>query len=298
MPILVSILMPIQKETTRYQSPKTWDWTLYLVLWLVGALMKGFVRPTEDPLNPYSDQMPNIITSFIYFLWFFMVAIFIYMLTARTDGSIPFFDNVAFPAISYWIVFIPYFCCFVMLFITFSVKAFIEWRLVIKQKDPNGDGYFKAINYSAVLFFLLLMFITGILICVKLELPLVRQRDMNMGVALVLIPVASLVMLCLSIFPFVDYAKKVVDKKRRDVKDKIKEQATSPTSGDNQVQPVDEQNQDQEMNEVTPEEGADDEQKPRRNRDDDDDDDSDGSSSTESAEQVRDAGSVEMLTFL
>lgn len=305
MPILISILMPVQKETSRFQSPKTWDWTLYLVLWLVGALMKGFVRPSEDPLNPYSDQMPNIITSFIYFLFFFMVAAFIYMLTARTDGTIPIFNNVSFPPISFWIVFIPYYCAALMLFITFAVKGIMEWRLVIKQKDPNGDGYFKAINYSVVLLFIILMFVTGIILCVKLELPASRQRDMNLGTCIVLIPIASFLMFLLSLFPFIDYIIKVVKKKAAEAKKAASGSAdtvASPTSNEGEVQAQDE-TKDVEMQENKPEieEDGDDGKKKKKKKDDDDSSDSsssDDDSDAGSAEQVQDNGTVEMLTFL
>lgn len=298
-------MLPIQKETTLYQSPKTWDWTLYLVLWLVGALMKGFVRPTEDPLNPYSDQMPNIITSFVYFLWFFLVGTFIYLLTARTDGSIPFFGNVSFPPISYGYVFIPYFVALVMLFVTFSVKGFQEWRLVIKQKDPNGDSYFKAVNYSAILLFLILMLITGILLCIKLELPSVRQRNMNMGSTVVLVPIASFIMLCLSIFPFADYFYKIFKKKKLEAqKAKEKEPASPNDAGVSAVEESKEKDTEMKDVELTDKKSddedidSDDSQKRKKKKDEDDEDEDDDDSSTASEEQLRDDGVVEMLTFL
>ncbi|KAL0476281.1 hypothetical protein AKO1_010897 [Acrasis kona] len=314
MPILVSILMPIQHETVLYQSPKTWDWTLYLVLWMVGALMKGFVRPTEDPMNPFSNQMPNIITSFVYFLFFFLCAAFIFLLTARTDLSIPFADNSSFPSISYWIIFIPYYIAIIMVFVTFAVKAAFEWRLVIKQKDPNGDGYFKAINYTTILIFLILMFVTGILLCYKLELPSNRQREMSTAVAIVLVPIASFLMLLLSIFPFVDYIKKVIQKKIAEKKKQKKLEAASP-SAQTAVEPVDETKgkdvkdvelqEDPEAPKADKNDGANgekDEQsgsdKKKEKKEKDDDSDSDDSSDAESDEQINDDGYVEMLCFL
>ena len=53
--------------------------------------------------------------------------------------------------------------------IVFSIKAIIEWRLVIKHKDPNGDGLYKATFYSGLIVYVLLMFIGGILIIVSAE---------------------------------------------------------------------------------------------------------------------------------
>ncbi len=181
----------------------------------------------------------------------------------------------------------------------------MEWRLVIKQKDPNGDGYFKAINYSVVLLFIILMFVTGIILCVKLELPASRQRDMNLGTCIVLIPIASFLMFLLSLFPFIDYIIKVVKKKAAEAKKAASGSAdtvASPTSNEGEVQAQDE-TKDVEMQENKPEieEDGDDGKKKKKKKDDDDSSDSsssDDDSDAGSAEQVQDNGTVEMLTFL
>jgi hypothetical protein len=205
-PILVSIIMPIQIETDVWYEPIIWDFSAYLILWLVGGLMKGFVRGSDDPENPYSKEHPNIILRFVYFLFFFLIAVFIFVGTGRVDERIPFSTN-AFPLISWWIVFIPLFVAFIMAFIVFSFKGVLAWHLFIKG-DENKDGPLFAMTYSTVCIYLALNLVTCILFCVRNGLP--NSKKAGFSGALCLIPtiIGQLLLLVISICPFFPNFKK------------------------------------------------------------------------------------------
>jgi hypothetical protein len=207
-PILISILMPIQQELKVWQSPTTWDYSAYIILWLVGGLFKGFVRGSDDPENPYSKEYPSVLLRFVYFLFFFLIAVFVFICSGRIDQKIPFTTD-PFPAISYWIVFIPLFIAFAMLFVVFCFKGVIAWNLFLKG-DENRDGPLLAMTYSTICIYLILNIITCILFSVRNDLPSVKQVNFSPALCLLPTAVGHVLLFVISICPFFPNFKKQI----------------------------------------------------------------------------------------
>lgn len=199
-PILVSILLPIQKEEGVWQSPQTWDFSAYLILWLVGGLMKGFIKGTDDSENPYSKDHPSIILRFVYFLFFFLIAVFIFIVSGRIDQKVPF-SQVSFPAISWWIVFVPLFVAFAMAFVVFCSKGVLAWNLFFKG-DENRDGPLMAMTYSMICIYLALNLVTCILFCARNDLPITKKESFNAALCLIPTAIGQLGLLVITICPF------------------------------------------------------------------------------------------------
>jgi len=216
-PILISIIMPIQKEETVWQSPVTWDFSAYMILWLVGGLMKGFVKGSDDSENPYSKEHPNIILRFVYFLFFFLIAVFIFIVSGRIDQKVPF-SQTSFPAISWWIVFVPLFVAFAMAFCVFCFKGALSWNLFLKG-DENRDGPLMALSYSMICIYLALNFITCILFCVRNELPLTKREVFNAALCLIPTAIGQLGLLVLTICPFFPNFKKQITPDEEEVQE-------------------------------------------------------------------------------
>lgn len=89
----------------------------------------------------------------------------------------------------------------------FLIKAITEWRLTIKQRDPNGDGLYKATFYTGLLVFIILMFIAGILLIVAAE-----YRVYPFWVPMIPCCLAYIVIILISILPFINLFQRRVSK--------------------------------------------------------------------------------------
>ncbi|KAG2388759.1 hypothetical protein C9374_000198 [Naegleria lovaniensis] len=207
MPILVSILFPLQNIKV-LQGQRSWDVTLFLVLWLVGGLLKAFVRPSEDDSNPYQHDNKNVTFTAIYVCVLFLIAVFIFLISARLDQKVPF-SELPFPPVSYWIVFIPIFVIWAIGTILYSIKAFLELKLVYKKGDVNGDGIFKSIYYIGMIIFLIMALITSILLCVKLSLPTEDQDKFSLGWCFLPFILGFFTIACCCSIPFFPQFRKV-----------------------------------------------------------------------------------------
>jgi len=168
--------------------------------------MKGFVKGSDDPENPYSKEHPNIILRFVYFLFFFLIAVFIFVVTGRIDEKVPF-SQTSFPAISWWIVFVPLFVALLMAFCVFCFKGALAWNLFLKG-DENRDGPLLAMTYTMICIYLVLNFITCILFCVRNELSLSKRDNFNAALCLIPTAIGQLGLLVISICPFFPNFKK------------------------------------------------------------------------------------------
>jgi energy-coupling factor transporter transmembrane protein EcfT len=175
---------------------------------LVGGLFKGFVRGSDDPENPYSKEYPSVLLRFVYFLFFFLIAVFVFICSGRIDQKIPFTTD-PFPAISYWIVFIPLFIAFAMLFVVFCFKGVIAWNLFLKG-DENRDGPLLAMTYSTICIYLILNIITCILFSVRNDLPSVKQVNFSPALCLLPTAVGHVLLFVISICPFFPNFKKQI----------------------------------------------------------------------------------------
>ena len=183
--------------------------SLFLVLWLVGGLLKAFVRPSEDDSNPYQHDNKNVTFTAIYVCVLFLIAVFIFLISARLDGTVPFSTTTPFPSVSYWIVFIPIFVIWAIGTILYSIKAFLELKLVYKKGDVNGDGIFKSIFYIGMIVFLFLSLITSILLCVKLSLSAEEQDKFSLGWCFLPFILGFFTIACCCSIPFFPQFRKV-----------------------------------------------------------------------------------------
>lgn len=87
-PLLFLILMPIVLAPGVLQSPLIMDATLPLFISLAGALLKLFVRPTDDDENPYAQEVPSIAGTIIYVIFLFLFFVFLFFMTVRFDNRI------------------------------------------------------------------------------------------------------------------------------------------------------------------------------------------------------------------
>ncbi|KAL9645687.1 hypothetical protein ABK040_003420 [Willaertia magna] len=223
MPILISILFPLQ-EMKVIQSQKSWTVCLFLVLWLVGGLLKAFVRPSEDDSNPYQNDNKNVTFTAIYICVLFLIAVFIFLISARIDNAIPFTDN-KFPAVSYWIIFIPLFVIWALGTLIFAIRGGLELKLVMKKGDVNGDGIFKIVFYFGLVASLLFGFITCILLCVKLSLPVEEQDKFSLGWCFIPVIFSLFITSCCCVVPFFPQFRKVKSKS-------LKQAPTTNDAGD------------------------------------------------------------------
>lgn len=92
-PLLVLVIFPIQKATSLWQTPTIWDSTFYIILSLVGGLLKAFIRPTKDEENPYSDKKTSWPVIVSYFLWLLFFVIWIFLFSAAADKKVPWFNS-------------------------------------------------------------------------------------------------------------------------------------------------------------------------------------------------------------
>lgn len=168
--------------------------------------MKGFVKGSDDSENPYSKEHPNVILRFVYFLFFFLVAVFIFIVTGRIDQKIPF-SQTSFPAISYWIVFVPLFVALVMAFCVFAFRAAITWHLLVKG-DENKDGPLFPVTYTYICIYLVLNLITCILFCVRGGLSSTKQAGFSGALCLIPTMIGQIGLLIVSILPFIPSFKK------------------------------------------------------------------------------------------
>eukprot|EP01027_Heterolobosea_sp_BB2_P010144 GEZU01014922.1.p2 GENE.GEZU01014922.1~~GEZU01014922.1.p2 ORF type:complete len:160 (+),score=41.78 GEZU01014922.1:585-1064(+) len=87
-PLLACILIPLIYTPGVLQTPKLMDGMLPLILSLAGALLKCFVRPSDDDENPYAQTVPSLAGTIVYTLWFVFLAWFLLFFTARIDNSL------------------------------------------------------------------------------------------------------------------------------------------------------------------------------------------------------------------
>ena len=168
--------------------------------------MKGFVKGTDDSENPYSKEHPSVILRFAYFLFFFLIAVFIFIVSGRIDQRIPF-SSTSFPAISYWIVFVPLFVAFIMAFTVFAFRAGVAWHLFTKG-DENKDGPLFPVTYASICIYIVLNLLTCILFCVRNELPSNKKAGFSGALCLLPTMVGQIGLLVTSILPFIPNFKK------------------------------------------------------------------------------------------
>jgi hypothetical protein len=204
-PVLVIIIFPIQRATSLWQTPTIWDSTFYLILCMVGGLLKGFIRPSEDEENPYSSQKTSWAVTIAYFIFLFLFAIFIFLFSANADQKVPWV-NAAF-IVTWWVVFIPFYFMILLGLLVFLIKSIIHWRLVIKQGDPNGDSRYKGAFYSGLMVFCILMFIAAILTIIAAEYAVIP-----FWAAMIPCCLGYIVIIGLSLMPFLTLFQKKVSK--------------------------------------------------------------------------------------
>lgn len=204
-PLLFSILLPVQQGTDLWQAPHVWDSTLPLALALFGALLKGFVRPTDDDENPYAHDTPGSFATIIYFIWFVCMFFFIVLGTMMVDKTIPL-TGIALDVIPNWaIVGLPLWIgqCIVLVF--FSIKAIWEWKLTVKKHDPDKTSLFRASIYTVLLLIILIAFVCELMLMLKLE------RQIRFNAAFCLIPLVLGEILALGLVLVPHFVKKRVD---------------------------------------------------------------------------------------
>lgn len=89
----------------------------------------------------------------------------------------------------------------------FLIKAITEWRLTIKQKDPNGDGLYKSTFYTGLIIFVIIMFIAGILTVIAAE-----YGVYPFWVCMIPCCLAYIVIILISLLPFINLFQKRVAK--------------------------------------------------------------------------------------
>jgi len=211
-PLLVTIIFPIQRGTTIWQSPLVCDSSFYIILSLAGMGLKGFIRPSEDEENPYSSQTTTVPITVVYFLFLLLLAIWLFLLTSSLDQQILWFSNAYFQ-LSIWIAFIPLFLALLAGFIVFLVKAIREWRSFVKKHDPNGDAKYQAIYYTALCVFVVLGAIASILGCIG-------SSTAGYPWFIVPLPIAIgyIIIFVISILPFLNlFQKKTGAKSRKEM---------------------------------------------------------------------------------
>eukprot|EP01080_Neovahlkampfia_damariscottae_P001477 gene1477-12095_t len=204
LPLLTAVLFPLQKETTAWQTPTIWDTTFYICLTCVGATLKGFIRPTEDDENPYSTQKSPIVVIIFYFLFLFFFVVWIFLFTCKVDQRVPWI-NITFD-IYWWVIMLPFFFGLLIPLVIFSIKAAMEFKTIIKHgRDSNGDSIFKAVHYTGLITFILLVALSGLIGIITFEYP-----DLKMPTFLTVVPLifAWLLITFLSLLPFVNFFQK------------------------------------------------------------------------------------------
>lgn len=217
--LMVCIMCPVV-TTGLYPTGTAYDINLCLFLGMFGALLKSFVRPTQDEANPYSKTLTNKWTTLVYVLTWIGCAIFVVFLTSQIDGKLVLsskdFDW------DWGLVFLPLFLVTGMVVCYGGGVTFFEWRKVKKRKDPNGDALFKSIVYTCITLIFVLLLIAEIIITVYLtKRPLGKQGSaIPLAVPLIL---AAITLIVTATLPFV-MKKKIVgrqdgggDKKNRRV---------------------------------------------------------------------------------
>lgn len=204
-PLMFCILLPLQQGTDLWQGPHVWDATLPLALALFGALLKGFVRPTDDDENPYAHDTPSVFATIIYFIWFVCMFFFIVLATMMVDKTIPL-TGVELDVIPHWaIVLLPLWAGQSILLVFFSIKSIWEWKLTIKKHDPDKTSFFRAVVFTVLLLIVVAAFVCELLLMLKLE----RQFRFNAAYCLIPLVIAELLALGVVLVPH--FVKKRVD---------------------------------------------------------------------------------------
>lgn len=198
-------VMPDVLEDQRLFVPN-----LLLGIGLLGAVLKGFVRPTEDEENPYSQNRRSIIDIVLYLVFIFLLEVFLFLIATKVDGTLPF-TTYPLDLPSWAIVFAPIFVGEIMGMIYFAVKGFFEWKLVFKQKDPNGDGWFRGTCFVTMIVFIVLLMVAQVLIIVKMDLE--DAFPIPLPLTILPLPIGLLLILAMFIMPFVDVTHRRLKKK-------------------------------------------------------------------------------------
>lgn len=200
--LIGSIFFPLQKETTVWLQPKAYDITLFVFLGLFGALLKSFVRPTEDDDNPYAEATPSKASAVTYFFFVLGVATFVFLLTAQIDGQVPL-SSTRF--VTNWVlVFLPLYLVEAVALILLVVKSAVAIKTVKKRKDPNGDMKFKSIQFTCLSLIMLLVMVSEFIVnalLIKRESARVDSSQ-YLGCAIPAL-LAAIIGVLLSLVPFV-----------------------------------------------------------------------------------------------